>query len=161
MHTGVYGYEVGQPAPNCKLAALSEQSAATELEQHRGKVLYVDFWASWCGPCAQSFPFMNALQREFGDQGLQILAINVDEKADDAKAFLAKHPASFGLAADASGQCPKSFGVKGMPTSYLVDKQGVIRHIHLGFRAGEAEKVRDIVGKLLSENGSPLSSSTE
>lgn len=161
LNAGVYAHEVGQAAPNCKLETLAQESTTKDLEQHRGKVLYVDFWASWCGPCAQSFPFMNAMQREFGDKGLQILAINVDEKSEDAKAFLDKHPASFNLAADATGQCPKRFGVKGMPTSYLVDKQGVIRHIHLGFRAGEADKVRSMVENLLNEESSALSSSAE
>jgi thiol-disulfide isomerase/thioredoxin len=132
------------------LKSLGEESPIN-MGQFKGKVVYVDFWASWCTPCARSFPFMNDLDREFHDRGLIVLAINLDEKLEDAQAFLAKHPASFALAADPSGQCPRDFGVRGMPSSYLVDRQGMIRHVHLGFRAGEAEKLRALVEQLLAE----------
>ncbi len=94
---------------------------------------------------------MNDLDREFRDRGLQILAINLDEKLEDARAFLAKHPVSFALAADPSGRCPRDFGVQGMPSSYLVDRQGIIRHVHLGFRPGEAKKLWALVEQLLAE----------
>ena len=140
----------GSTAPICVLKSLGEESPIN-MGQFKGKVVYVDFWASWCPPCARSFPFMNDLDREFRDRGLQVLAINLDEKPEDARAFLAKHPVSFALAADPSGQCPRDFGVRGMPSSYLVDRQGMIRHVHLGFRAGEAEKLRALVEQLLTE----------
>jgi peroxiredoxin len=140
----------GSAAPICELKSLGEESPIN-MEQFKGKVVYVDFWASWCAPCVRSFPFMNELDREFRDRGLQVLAINLDEKLEDAQAFLAKHPASFALAADPSGHCPRDFGVRGMPSSYLVDRQGMIRHVHLGFRAGEAEKLRALVEQLLAE----------
>jgi thiol-disulfide isomerase/thioredoxin len=122
-----------------------------DMRQFRGKVLYVDFWASWCTSCAKSFPFMNALDKEFRDSGLQIVGINVDEDIDSAKAFLAKRPASFTLAADATGQCPRDFGVTAMPSSYLVDREGTIRHAFIGFRSGEAARIRTLVTQLLAE----------
>ena len=140
----------GSATPTCTLQALGEGSPIN-MGQLKGEVVYVDFWASWCTPCARSFPFMNRLHRELADRGLIVLAINLDEKLEDARAFLAKHPASFALAADPSGQCPRDFGVRGMPSSYLVDRQGMIRHVHLGFRAGEAEKLRALVEQLLAE----------
>ena len=142
--------EPGSAAPICVLKSLDEESPIN-MGQFKGKVVYVDFWASWCAPCARSFPFLNDLDREFRDRGLIVLAINLDEKLEDARAFLAKHPASFALAVDPSGQCPRDFGVRGMPSSYLVDRQGMIRHVHLGFRAGEAEKLRALVEQLLAE----------
>jgi thiol-disulfide isomerase/thioredoxin len=137
-------------APNCALTSI-EDKQRYNMAQFRGRVLYVDFWASWCGPCAQSFPFMNGLDREFRDQGLQVLGINVDEKPRDALTFLVKHPAGFHIAADSTGQCPKAFGVKAMPSSYLIDRNGVIRHVHLGFRPGQANQLRDKVLQLLAE----------
>jgi peroxiredoxin len=91
------------------------------------------------------------MDRDFGERGLQVLGINVDEQIEEAKRFLSMHPASFALASDASGQCPRNFEVRAMPASYLVDRKGVIRRVILGFRAGEADQIRSAVEKLLAE----------
>jgi peroxiredoxin len=141
---------LGGAAPDCVLTALGE-GPGYEIRQFRGKVLYVDFWASWCTTCVKSFPFLNDLEREFRDRGLQVLGINVDQKADDAKAFLARHPARFMLAADRSGACPRSFDVHAMPATYLIDRHGVVRYSHYGFRAEQAEQIRSQVNTLLAE----------
>lgn len=141
--------EPSKTVPHCKLAHL-DNGASHDLAQYKGKVLYVDFWASWCGPCAQSFPFMNKLDQELRGKGLQVVGINLDENPEDAKAFLDRHPASFINVADASGgQCPQEFGVMGMPSTYLIDREGVIRHVSMGFRPGEAEQFRALVKQLL------------
>ncbi len=142
--------ETGRKAPNCKLTSL-DGAHQYNLEQFHGKVLYVDFWASWCGPCMKSFPFLNKLGHELGDLGLQVIAVNLDEIPEDAQGFLARNPAHFTVATDTTGQCAKDFGVKAMPSSYLVDRNGVIRHLHLGFRPGEAEEFRTLVEQLLAE----------
>ncbi len=140
--------ELGDPIPDC---ALTGDAAGYRLKQFQGKVLYVDFWASWCDHCAKSFPFMNNLDREFKDQGLQIIGVNVDENPADAQDFLAKFPADFIVAADTQGQCATSFGVKAMPSSYLIDRKGRIHHIHLGFRTEDAEELKALVAQLLAE----------
>ncbi len=140
----------GAAAPNCKLSPL-DSSVMKDLTQYKGKVVYVDFWASWCGPCAQSFPFMNKLQGDLQAKGLEIVGVNLDEEPAEAKAFLEKTPAKFAVMADASGQCPQEFGVKAMPSSYLIDRKGVIRHVHLGFKPSEAAQLRDQVTSLLDE----------
>jgi len=150
-HSNVNGHEAGDAAPNCALTSFTG-GQRYDLQQFHGKVLYVDFWASWCSPCARSFPFMNDLDREFRDRGLQIVAINEDEKLEDAQTFLAKYPANFTVVFDAGGQCARKIGVKGMPSTYLVDRQGVIRHVHLGFRPGAAEKLHGLVEQLLTNN---------
>lgn len=147
--------EVGRAAPNCVLAPLGGAEQRYDLRQFQGKVLYVDFWASWCTPCAQSFPFLNGLHHDLQERGLQVLGVNLDENLDDAQHFLAEHPAHFTVAAAAGGQCPQDFGVKAMPSSYLIDRRGVIRHVHLGFRPGEAEQVRALVEQLLAEPQPP------
>jgi thiol-disulfide isomerase/thioredoxin len=141
---------VGDAAPGCALSPLGE-SQNLDLSEYKGKVVYVDFWASWCGPCAKSFPFLNEMNQQFKDRGLQIVGVNLDENADDAKAFLAKYPAGFTVAADAGNQCARDFDVKAMPSSYIIDRQGVVHHVHLGFRPGEAREVRMLVEKLLGD----------
>jgi thiol-disulfide isomerase/thioredoxin len=147
--SSVHGGEAGRPAPNCRLTSLGAEQEQ-ELHQYRGKVLYVDFWASWCAPCAQSFPFMNDLAGDLQSDGLRILAVNLDENRDDAQAFLTQRPANFIVLADADGQCAREFGVQAMPSSYLVDRQGVVRHVHRGFRSGEAREFRSLVEQLLA-----------
>ncbi|MFM8443998.1 MAG: TlpA family protein disulfide reductase [Methylococcus sp.] len=140
----------GQSAPDCKLSPLGE-SAEKSLSQYRGKVVYLDFWASWCGPCAQSFPFMNKLHKDLSGKGLQIVGVNLDEDAAEAKGFLTRTPAQFTILADAGGECPQKFDVKAMPSTYLIDRSGVIRQVHLGFKSGESAQLRQQVEALLGE----------
>ena len=140
----------GDVVPDCPL--ISTDNVAHNLKQFQGKVLYVDFWASWCGPCAKSFPFLNQLDHDLKDRGLQIIGINLDENTDDAQAFVAKYPAYFMIATGNNQQCATDFGVKGMPSSYLIDRTGHIRYSHQGFRAGEAEELKILVEQLLAEH---------
>ena len=150
VNQNAYAVDIGASLPECALETMENKQNLT-LSQYRGKVLYVDFWASWCGPCAKSFPFLNEMHEQLKDQGLQIVGVNLDENADDAKVFLAKYPASFTVVADVSKQCAKDFAVKAMPSSYLIDRKGVVHHVHLGFKPGEAQEIRLLVEKLLSE----------
>ena len=143
--------ETGSKAPDCLLTSINDTQRYNLMQQFHGKVLYVDFWASWCPPCAQSFPFMNALEHDLKDKGLQVIGVNLDQAPEDAKTFLAKYPANFTVAADANEKCAKDFDVKAMPSTYLIDRNGIIRHIHLGFRAGEAEELRVLAEQLLAE----------
>jgi peroxiredoxin len=142
--------EIGSKAPDCALTPIND-TQRYDLQQFHGKVLYVDFWASWCPPCAKSFPFLNDLDRDLKDSGLQVIGVNLDQVPEDAKAFLAQYPANFTVLTSANGKCARDFDVKAMPSSYLVDRSGIIRHVHLGFRAGEAKELRDLAVQLLAE----------
>ena len=142
--------EAGRPAPDCALAAIGEGKGHS-LKQFQGKVLYVDFWSSWCGPCAKSFAFMNDLHKSLKDRGLQVIGVNLDETPEDAQAFLARHPAEFTVLADAAQQCAKDFDVKAMPSSYLIDRDGVVRHVHYGFRPEEAKAFQALAEQMLAE----------
>ena len=149
IHT-IIAAEIGSKAPDCALTSIND-TQRYDLQQFHGKVLYVDFWASWCPPCAKSFSFLNDLDRDLKDSGLQVIGVNLDQAPEDAKAFLAQYPANFTVVADANGKCARDFDVKAMPSSYLVDRNGVIRHVHLGFRPGEAKELRDLAEQLLAE----------
>ncbi len=116
----------------------------------KGRVLYVDFWASWCGPCRISLPVMEQLFNEFNEQGFTVVAVNLDKNISEAKAFLKDHPVSYPLIRD-DGSLPKRFGVQGMPTAFLVDHTGTVRAVHEGFRKGDEKKLRAQIVQLLNE----------
>jgi len=138
----------GSRIPACRLTSM-DGSHPLDLGELRGTVLYVDFWASWCTPCAKAFPFMNQLDRELKHQGLRVVAVNLDEERSDAEKFLARHSANFTVVTDRKFQCAKGFDVQAMPSSYLVDRAGIIRHVHLGFRSSDSEQIRRLVKQLL------------
>lgn len=144
--------EVGERAPSCQVKGL-DGSGAFDLAGRTGKVVYIDFWASWCGPCAESFPFLDQLHNDLKSRGFEVLGVNLDENPADAQTFLRKRPVGFTLASDPGGHCPRVYGVQAMPSSYLVDRQGVIREVHRGFKAGDKKAIRDQV--LLLLGGSP------
>jgi thiol-disulfide isomerase/thioredoxin len=137
--------EAGQPAPAFSLPNAKGDTVA--LERMRGKVVYVDFWASWCGPCRRSFPWMNEMQQKYGARGLVIVGVNVDKKRGDAERFLAQIPASFTIVFDEAGATPNAYGVKGMPSSYVIDARGNVTFVERGFldesRAVLEQKIAD------------------
>ncbi|MDH5472413.1 MAG: TlpA family protein disulfide reductase [Gammaproteobacteria bacterium] len=119
--------------------------------QFKGKVLYVDFWASWCKPCKQSFPWLNQLQQQYKDQGLVVIAINLDKERALADKFLQIIPANFIVAFDPEGNSASSFKVKGMPSSYLIDRDGNVQGRHTGFREKDIARLEQSVAKLLQQ----------
>jgi thiol-disulfide isomerase/thioredoxin len=141
------------PAPECRFDPLGGGEGGT-LAEHRGSVVYVDFWASWCRSCTDTFPFLSALTRGLGPKGLRVVAINLDEDPRDATRFLAEHPAEFLVASGADGACASAFGVAVMPTAFLVDRDGIVRWRNAGSRNATALDVRARIEALLSE-GAP------
>jgi len=123
--------EAGQAAPDFELPG---RQGPVKLSQYKGKTVYLDFWASWCGPCKQSFPWMNEMQSRYSGKGLQVLAVNLDQKAADATAFLGSNPARFDVAFDPNGTTPKQYAIKGMPTSVLIGPDGRVIQTHSGFK---------------------------
>mgnify|MGYP001823380633 CR=1 FL=1 len=119
------------------------------LAELRGKVVYLDFWASWCGPCRISFPQLEQLRAELGPRGFEVLAVNLDEHEADALSFLAAMPVSYPVVRDAAGDSPRAYGILGMPTGYLLDRQGVVRLVHQGYRRSDGERLRAEIVKLL------------
>ncbi len=126
--------KVGQPMPK-----LSTLLPGAKLPVTSGKVVLVDFWASWCGPCKASFPAFNRMHDKYASKGLVIVAIGVDDDAGKHDAFAAKMGARFPTVHDSAHKAAAFFSPPTMPTSYLVDRKGIIRHVHEGFRGAKTE----------------------
>jgi len=147
--------QVGDPAPGVDLPVLSAADPdRASLSALRGKVVYLDFWASWCGPCRISFPQLDALHDELGGRGFEVLAVGVDASEADARAFLAELPVSYPVVLDSEGSAPARYGILGMPTGYLIDREGVVRLVHQGYRRSDGEQLRAAIIDLLGE-GTP------
>ncbi len=142
-----WSLEAGAAAPDLNLPGMKE---AVNLAQLKGKVVYLDFWASWCGPCKQSFPFMNELQTKYKAQGLEVVAVNLDAKRDDADKFLAQMPAQFSIAFDTKGDSAKRFEVKGMPSSYLIGRDGKVLAAHSGFKDEDRKDLESRIANALA-----------
>jgi thiol-disulfide isomerase/thioredoxin len=121
------------------------------LEGYAGKVVLLDFWASWCSPCLQSFPWMNELQEKHGREGLVVLAVNLDQDRKLAESFLGRTPAKFRVEYDASGDVARQFEVQAMPTSFLIDRQGKVRVRHAGFKQKQRQEREQQIVQLLKE----------
>jgi peroxiredoxin len=150
MSLSVNALNINRPVPICNLKSM-DNGQTYNLQQFRGQVIYVDFWASWCTSCLVSFPFMNQLNADLKENGLQVIAINMDETSSNAEEFLRDHTAKFNIATDTNEQCAKAFALKAMPSSYLVDRNGMIRYEHIGFKAGEIEQLLSVIKQLLAE----------
>ena len=128
--------KVGDPIPDLTTYKLEGTLPASTA----GKVVILDFWASWCGPCGESFPAMDELQKKYGPQGLVIIAVNVDEEKSDMADFLKKHAVTFTIVRDAKQKLVEKAGIATMPSSFLVGRDGKVVFTHSGFHGAETRK---------------------
>lgn len=149
---GARAAEPGTPAPPFTLPG---SGGAVSLAAYRGQFVYLDFWASWCGPCRHSFPWMNTLQQRLGGTGLKVIAVNVDTERADAQAFLAAHPAGFTIAFDPAGATARAYAIKGMPSSVLVDRDGTVVFEHVGFNDTDAPELERRIATAIGLEAAP------
>ncbi len=128
---------------------LPGEKGTVSLNQYKGQVVYLDFWASWCGPCRQSFPWMNEMQQRYGDKGFKVIAINLDKEPSLREKFIATIPPKFTIAFDPEGTVAEQYGVQGMPSSYIIDRNGNIYAHHLGFREKDTAELEKTIQSLL------------
>lgn len=138
-------------APDFKLPG-SHKTIQLSYYKHKHRVIYVDFWASWCAPCKQSFPWMNKMQARYHDEGFDIIAINLDDQPANANNFLRKVPADFTVAYDPKGDIAQRYGLTVMPTSFLIDRNGHISYVHRGFKSEDRDVMESRIKALVSKN---------
>ena len=132
-------------------ALAARATAPLDLEPLRGQVVYLDFWASWCVPCRQTFPFMQSMQLAHGAEGLHVIAVGVDSERADADLFLGHFAHPFEVRFDPAGALASAYRLAGMPASVLIDRRGAVRYSHVGFRAGDAAVIEAQMRELLAE----------
>ena len=143
-------------APVLAMLALGLPHAAAaqpnlDLGAYKGKVVYLDFWASWCTPCRQSFPWMADVQSAYGQRGLVVVAVNVDHDRAAAERFLQEHGTNFKIEFDPKGEFASKYKVSGMPMSVLIGRDGRVRFSHIGFYEQKEESYVSQISQLVSE----------
>ena len=139
-----------EPAPLFDGIAINTGEQVS-LADHRGRVVLVDFWASWCPPCLQSLPAYDRIYRDLGGEDFRIIAVNVDEKTADGLTFLERTPVSYPVLADPDGAIGIPWGVRSLPRSFLLDRDGRIVEVYKRFRAGDEARMKERIEALLRQ----------
>lgn len=139
----------GDPAPDFTLPTLD--GGTVQLSRHRGEVVYVDFWATWCAPCRKSLPWMEQMHQKYTDVGFTIIGVSMDGKAEVTQKFVQANHINFTIARDPKGKIAEAFGVRGMPSSYLIGRNGQIIYSHEGFRDSDKPRLEQLFKKALAQ----------
>lgn len=140
------------PQPAWELPLIANGEGTVTNSTYLGRVTYVDFWASWCGPCRLSLPALNRLSKEFDTADFGVVAISVDYVDEDALDFLKRYPVDYPVAIDKTGNSGRDFAVAGMPSGYLIGRDGLIRAVHVGFRKGDEAILREQIQSLIADS---------
>ena len=140
---------INVPAPDFTLESRSGENL--RLEDHRGEVVMLNFWASWCGPCRQEMPLMDELYSQYKDLGFTILAVNVDENREEAHRFLDKVPVNYPILYDPESSVSELYEVQAMPTTVMIDRNGNARYLHYGYQPGYEDEYEQQIRELVRE----------
>jgi len=133
----------------------SPAAPAFDLADHAGKVVVLDFWASWCVPCRRSFPWLNAMQAKYADRDLVVIGVNLDLERTDAERFLQEVPAAFRIVYDDEQALARRFEVVAMPSSYLIGRDGRVIAQHMGFKVKQQDEYEMAIARALADEGTP------
>lgn len=145
--------QTGQRAHDFLLPSLVG-GTAIQLASFRGKVVYLDFWGSWCEPCRESLPMLERLREEYSRADLEVIGVNLDSDPRDGVKFLARYPVSYPVAADPAAQAAEDYALEAMPTGFLIDRDGLVRYVHRGFRQEDIATIKTRVARLVSDRSS-------
>ena len=141
--------DTGGPAPAFQLESVSGGQAG--LDQYKGQVVMLNFWATWCGPCQQEMPLLEQMYKKYKPAGFTLVGVNVDKDAPPVRALLAKKPVSFPVLLDPASQVSKAYHVDEMPSTVLIDRKGNIRFLHRGYKPGDENEYQDRIRQLIRE----------
>jgi len=141
--------DAGSRAPAIGLVDL--HGKMLNLDNLKGKVVVVDFWASWCAPCKEELPVLEKLYGQYKGKGLEIVGVNIDTDADNMKDFLKRQKLSFTVVPDAKRVVADRYKPSKMPSSFILDKKGIVRFAHAGFKASDEAVFKAEIEKLLAE----------
>ncbi len=139
-----------EPAPDFSLPTFPDDSTVS-LADLKGRVVLLDFWATWCPPCRKSFPWMDEMNLRYKDDGLSIVAVSVDKKRGLIEKFIKQMEPDFTIAHDPTGAVAKTYKLRGMPSSYLIDRSGQLVKVHMGFRSKDKAKLEANIKTLLDK----------
>jgi len=141
--------EVQGKAPDFTLKSSSGKNL--KLSEHRGEVVLLNFWASWCGPCRKEMPYLEQIQEKYSDYGFTVMGVNVEEDSSKAKKMLKDIPVSFPILYDTTNSVSKAYKVSAMPTTVIIDRDGNMRYLHKGYKSGDEATYKQWVKKLIRE----------
>jgi peroxiredoxin len=139
----------GSPAPAFTLAARGGQ--AVSLEQYKGQVVMINFWASWCGPCRTEMPLLESIYKKYNKMGFTMLGVNVEPNSQAANDWLKATPVSFPILYDTDSKVSKLYDVAGMPSTVIIDRTGKLRVLHRGYKPGDENEYMDSIRALIRE----------
>jgi peroxiredoxin len=140
---------VSDEAPDFTLKTLDGNNA--RLKEYRGQVVLINFWASWCGPCRQEMPLLEKIDKRYRDAGFTVLGVNVEGKAGPAKEVATKAGVTFPVLVDDGQKVSQMYALESMPSSVVVDRDGVIRYVHRGYKPGDEAKYLEVVKQLIKQ----------
>ena len=139
----------GQSAPDFALKSASGENL--RLSEHRGDVVMVNFWATWCGPCRQEMPLLEELHSRYERVGFSLLGVNIDDNSSKAMNMARELGVTFPVLFDSRKEVSKLYQVDAMPVTVLIDREGTVRYVHQGYKPGYEDKYLDQIRSLLRE----------